>query len=204
MSIPTPPRELVSSYASQFLPDPDMPAFIHETFISDKGDLFNPDHQHLSYAEFGVLWTNVENKQKSRRIIATVQEAEPKGKPWGKQMKEVQLEEWFGDIPDFLITIDANIWMEFTNDQRCAVLEHELYHIRQATDEFGMPRFQSSTGRPMFKIVGHDVEEFIGVAQRYGAYSEELKQMKRALDTKPDIEIESIEGVCGTCMSKVA
>lgn len=204
MKIPIPPSELTEKHYSQFIPEPDMPDFMMETFIDGSGELFNPDHAHLLDATFGVLWTNLENITKGRRILATVQEAEPNGRPWSKGLKEVQLQEWFTDIPTFMIIIDGVKWMEFSNLQRCAILEHELYHCAQKKDKYGIPKFHYETGLPLFTTVGHDVEEFIGVVKRYGAHSEGLKQMEKALNSKPELSIDSIEGVCGNCMKKVA
>lgn len=49
------------------------------------------------------------------------------------------------------------------------VVEHELYHAAQETDAFGAPKFNRSTGRRVFTIRGHELEEFVGVVRRYGA-----------------------------------
>lgn len=204
MDIPVPPEQLREPYPSLFIPEPKMPEFLKDTFLDAESKLFNEDHHHLMDATFGVLWTNVTNEYKGNRVLASVEEGQPKGKSWGREKKEQQIEEWFGDFPDFIITIDSLEWMEFTNNQRCAILEHELYHCAQKKDEFGMPKFSKATGQPLFGIVGHDIEEFIGVVKRYGAYSDGLKQFNKAMNNAPKIPIDTIEGICGNCMKKVA
>ena len=45
--------------------------------------------------------------------------------------------EWFGRIPKFIIT-GCRLPREQCNDlEFCALVEHELYHIAQATDDYG-------------------------------------------------------------------
>ncbi|WP_414143867.1 putative metallopeptidase [Burkholderia territorii] len=48
------------------------------------------------------------------------------------------------------------------------MVEHELYHIGQRTDEFGAPAFMKD-GMPKLSIRGHDVEEFVGIVRSYDA-----------------------------------
>ena len=49
--------------------------------------------------------------------------------------------------------------------------------LYQALDEFGFPKFSSETGRPVFALKAHDVEEFEGVVSRYGAEASGVKEM---------------------------
>lgn len=74
---------------------------------------------------------------------------------WQKARQEQQMREWFGDEPTYLITLAADY---------CALVEHELYHITQATDEYRAPKF-TQDGLPKLYLSGHDVEEFVGVGQ---------------------------------------
>ena len=77
--------------------------------------------------------------------------------------------DWFGMVPDFIITINAAWWLQASDVEACALVEHELYHCAQDSDEYWAPKFNKQTGRPVFTIRGHDVEEYIGVVRRYGA-----------------------------------
>lgn len=107
-------------------------------------------------------------------------------------------------VPDFIITIDGNFWKEASNPERFALIEHELYHCAQARDEFGAPRFNQSSGKPIFEIIAHDVEEFVGVVQRYGAEATGIQDMVKAANKGPQIAKADIDGLCGTCSKKVA
>jgi hypothetical protein len=205
MDIPMPFLELLNNTIRTVLePNHELTDFVKRAFIAQDAKLYNEDHLHLEETDIAFLFTNIQNVTKSRRVIAQVEEGEPKGRPWVKAKKEVQIRGWFERIPDYIVTIDAVAWMEMSNNQKCAVLEHELYHIQQKLDEFQSPMFYKDSGLPILTLVGHDVEEFIGVVERYGAFSHELERMKQALNSAPELSIEKINGVCGNCMRKVA
>jgi hypothetical protein len=78
---------------------------------------------------------------------------------------EQQMHEWFGRIPKFIITLAADYCEQCNDLEFCALVEHELYHIAQATDDYGAPKFNKETGMPVLKLRGHDVEEFVGVVR---------------------------------------
>ena len=78
----------------------------------------------------------------------------------------------------------------------CALIEHELYHCAQDTDADGFPAFDSQTGRPKWTIDPHDVEEFVGVAERYGAATDDLQRMQGALRRGPTVEEAAVEAAC--------
>jgi hypothetical protein len=69
-----------------------------------------------------------------------------------------QMKDWFGCLPDFLVTVDV-VSGTFDDASFCALVEHELYHCAQATDAFGYPKFHRDSGDPIWGIRGHDVEE---------------------------------------------
>ena len=114
-----------------------------------------------------------------------------------------QIQEWFGDVPDFLITFHAGAAASMDDPSFCALVEHELYHCAQKLDDYGMPKF-SQDGSPSFCIRGHDVEEFVGVVARYGADAAGVSAMVDAANAGPTIGRASIAGVCGTCLRAVA
>ncbi len=84
----------------------------------------------------------------------------------------------------------------------CAVSEHELYHCAQARTKYGAPRFIK--GKPVFSIRGHDVEEFVGVVQRYGAVGTGVADLAAAAGRAPEIGRAGVAAVCGTCLRLVA
>jgi hypothetical protein len=88
---------------------------------------------------------------------------------WALARAELQVLEWFGRIPDFILTFDASYATSCADAQFCAPVEHELSDCGVERDEFGAPRFKKSTSLPSFTLVGHDIVEFVGVVRRYGA-----------------------------------
>jgi hypothetical protein len=142
--------------------------WIEAAFLADEGPLHDERFNHLREASIGCLWAAVENTRQGKRILATAEAPNLQGPKWSKARQEHQLCVWFGAVPDFIITIDA-LWAESANDREfCAVVDHELRHCVQARDEHGSPRFNKMTGRPVFAIQGHDVEEFQATVERYG------------------------------------
>lgn len=206
-TIPTPPDELTDPYPPLFKPAPDLPGWIEAAFIDPESTLHNPDHRHLEHARLAVLWTNVENVTKGRRILGQAKIGEPSGSDtWSTGRQEQQLERWFGRVPDFLITLDSLYVTKNLSENPAAVLaliEHELYHCAQDTDKHGMPAFNRRTGRPKWTIRPHDIEEFVGVAKRYGAVTAEMAAFRDALENGPTVAPAAIQGVCGTCGHQV-
>lgn len=84
----------------------------------------------------------------------------------------------------------------------CALVEHDLYHIAQKTDQYGGPKF-TEHGSPSLTLRGHDVEEFVGVVRRYGA-SEDVQQLIDAASKPPEVAKINIARACGTCLLKSA
>lgn len=127
----------------------------------------------------------------------------PAGK-WSRARIELQLIQWFGGAPDFLLTFDADYASICSDAEFCALVEHELYHAGQERDAFGAPKFRRMTGLPAFTVKGHDVEEFVGVVRRYGADAAGVRAMVDAANQAPEISRASIGHVCGTCQLRVA
>lgn len=113
--------------------------------------------------------------------------------------------EWFGHVPDWLITLDASYCRTCGDAEFCALVEHELYHVGHALDEFGNPAF-TRDGNPKLALRGHDVEEFVGVVRRYGVGDPggAIAALARAAAGAPEVARSSIAGACGTCLLKAA
>jgi hypothetical protein len=203
---PVPDRETVEGSNSWFAPSPELKEWARRAFIDDDAILANEDHQHLQAASLGFLWTNVENAKKGRVVIGTAEPGTPQGAmgKWGRAKALLQVEQWFGMVPDFLITIDAAWWLQASDAEACALIEHELSHCGQATDEFGAPKFNQSTGLPMFTMKAHDFEGFVGIARRYGAIEPGVRDLMDALQEKPILSVDMIGVACGSCQSKIA
>jgi hypothetical protein len=189
----------------EFRPAPELGAWAREAFIEENGPLTNPDHAHLRHAHLGWLWTNVENARQMVGIAATCELGKPQamGK-WPKARAEQQVRGWFGDIPDFIITVRTDVWSAYDDVSACSLIEHELMHAGQEKDEFGAPKFSKQTGKPIFAIRGHDVQEFVGVVARYGAVGFNVADLVQAANKGPSVAPALITRACGTCNRKAA
>lgn len=194
--IPEVPEEVAEEGWLNMLPSTDMDAWVRSVFMDSKSPIYNRDHDHLKEATIGYLWTNQEYIKTGRRILGQAKLGEPAGSDaWARARQTVLLRSWFGDIPDFVITIFAPYWHTSDTVSRCALIEHELYHCAQAFDAFGGPRFDRE-GLPVWTMRAHDVEEFVGVVRRYGTWSSELKALSEVMERGQTIARAKIEGIC--------
>lgn len=209
---PKPPKELGDfngDYPIRFLPALDMPLWVRSTFLEPSSKLFNQDHYHLfDLIEcVGFLWAVTGFESKGRFILGQTEELIFRAGKWQKWRQEQQMMEWFGfTLPLFVITLDGAYCAQCSNEEFCALVEHELYHIGHALDQYGLPAFDNKTGLPKLATRGHDVEEFIGVVRRYGKGRKDgsLAQLIEAGNRSPEISRVDIAKSCGTCLKLVA
>lgn len=207
MKTPRPyPPESLREWPGRFIPAPEVWAWVLEHVINVGGTLHNPDHAHLSEAKVGVLWTNIENTRQMRQIVGQAEMPMAQGGKWKSARHDQQLEEWFGQVPDFLITLHAGYCESAGDLEFAALIEHEIYHCAQAVDEYGVPKFSRDSGAPKFAMKGHDVEEFLGVVRRYGTGHPDsaVSQLVRVAKERPSVGLADISKACGTCILKLA
>lgn len=203
---PMPPESLFDiEQGNQFVPAPEIVEWARETFIEEGAPLYNPEHGHLEQANIGALWTSVANSKNGRMIVGQCETGDPMAMGiWAKAKARIQVEQWFGLIPDFILTFDAGYAAQCSDIEFCALVEHELLHAAQARDIFGVPKFSASTGRPVWAIRGHDVQEFTSIVRRYGADAAHVRDFVDAANQRPAIGHASIAHACGVCLSKAA
>lgn len=184
----------------------DLWPWIKETFLAEYSDLYNEDHEHLNSIDppdISFLWAYSTCKAKDRRVLGQTEKLMINVGGWKKNRQEVQLIEWFGDMPKYIITLDARVCQVMSDVDFCALVEHELYHIGQERNEEGELMWSASTGLPKLYLRGHDVEEFHGVVQRYGA-SPDVQKMVELANDGPTVSKANIAHACGTCLLKLA
>lgn len=192
---PEPPSDLLLG----FRPAPELEDWARAVFIAGDGPLHNVEHQHLNDAAVGFAWTAEENVKAGMRVLGQAELMPPMamGK-WQRARAIEQMKDWFGCLPDFLVTVDV-VSGTFDDASFCALVEHELYHCAQATDAFGYPKFHRDSGDPIWGIRAHDVEEFVGVVARYGTEATGTTELVKAGAAKALVATATIELACGTC-----
>lgn len=199
---PLAPEHLFESIYDVFCPAPEIAEWVQDTILADDGPLHNPDHVHLMDADIAFMWASSAFSKKGRTVVGQAEQVMFRSSGWQRARQEQQMREWFGHVPDFIITLAADYCAECSDLEFCALVEHELYHIAQAEDEFGVPKF-GKDGMPKLVLRGHDVEEFIGVVRRYGA-TPEVARMVDAAKRAPEAGNINIARACGTCLLRAA
>lgn len=88
----------------------------------------------------------------------------------------------------FTIEIAKDEWKHLTDTQRAALVDHELCHCWAGEDE-------DADGNPkmIYKIIGHDVEEFTAIIQRHGLWKGDVQSFaaEAAKKLQPHLEVAS-------------
>lgn len=199
---PYPSKELLDSLWGGVEPSPELKEWVNATILADDGPIHNPDHSHLIDADLCFLWASTAFTKQGRTVLGQCEQVMFRAGGWQKARQEQQMREWFGHVPQFIITLAADYCSQCSDIEFCALVEHELMHIGQQIDEFGSPKFDKE-GFPKLCMVGHDVEEFIGVVQRYGA-SQDVQRLIDAAKAGPSVARANIAHACGTCLRVAA
>lgn len=207
MDRPSPPTSLLdlselSSFGIRLIPAPEVWEWLQAEILSDTGSIHNPDHAHLLDADIQIMWASSSFEKQGRVVLGQAEQVAFRAGGWQKARMEQQMRDWFGDVPAFIITLAADYCAQCSDTDFCALIEHELYHIAQATDKYGQPAF-TEEGTPRLKLRGHDVEEFVGVVRRYGA-SPDVQALVDAANSPAEVGKLNISRACGTCLLKSA
>lgn len=179
----------------RFMPAPELLEWVERAMFAVDGPLHNQDHAHLVDADLAFLWASSGFQKAGRVVLGQAEQVMFRAGGWQKARQEQQMIEWFGRVPAFLITLAADYCATCSDAEFCALVEHEFYHIGHAPDAYGAPVFDKE-GRPKLRIVGHDVEEFVGVVARYGPSSDVLR-LAGAAGAVPSVQRPDVTRACG-------
>ncbi|POQ04266.1 hypothetical protein CXB40_21635 [Pseudomonas syringae pv. avii] len=207
MNRPTPPALLLElsdmyDFSIRLAPAPNVWEWIQTEILADTGSIHNEDHAHLIDADIRVMWASSAFTKQGRRVLGQAEQVAFRAGGWQKARMEQQMRDWFGFVPSYIITLAADYCSQCSDAEFCALVEHELYHIAQATDQYGSPKF-TQEGLPKLEMRGHDIEEFVGVVRRYGA-SQDVQRLVDAANKPAEVGKLNISRACGTCLLKSA
>lgn len=207
---PTPPASLleqanISDFGIRLTPAPEVWDWLQAEILADTGSIHNPDHAHLLDADIRVMWASSCFEKQGRTVLGQAEQVAFRAGGWQKARMEQQMRDWFGDVPAFIITLAADYCVQCSDVDFLRLVEHELYHIAQATDQYGAPKF-TQEGLPKLYLRGHDVSEFVSVVERYGVGNPDgdLARMVEAAKKAPSVSHASIASACGTCLMRSA
>jgi len=207
MDRPYPPSSLLelselSDFGIRLTPAPEVWEWLQAEILADTGSIHNEDHAHLLDADIRVMWASAAFAKKGRTVVGQAEQVAFRAGGWQKARMEQQMFDWFGCVPTYIITLAADYCAQCSDADFCALVEHELYHIAQAKDQYGAPKF-TQEGLPKLEMRGHDVEEFVGVVRRYGA-SPAVQELVDAANNPAEVGKMNISRACGTCLLRSA
>ncbi|WP_095093855.1 putative metallopeptidase [Pseudomonas sp. Irchel 3A5] len=202
MRRPQPLLNMLESASLILGPAPEVWEWLQAEILADTGSIHNPDHAHLIDADIRVMWASSSYGKQGRTVLGQAEQVMFRAGGWQKARMEQQMRDWFGDIPAYIITLAADYCAQCSDEDFCALVEHELYHIAQAKDQYGAPKF-TQEGLPKLEMRGHDVEEFVGVVRRYGA-SPDVQALVDAANKPAEVGKLNISRACGTCLLRSA
>lgn len=199
---PMPPEFLKDCVFTTIVPAPEAWDWVKSEIIAEGGSIYNPAHEHLYDANIQVMWASISFRKQGRTVLGQAEKIMHRAGGWQKARMEQQMRDWFDDEPEFVITLAADYCSQCSDMEFCALVEHELFHIAHKLDKYGAPAF-GEDGLPKLEMRGHDVEEFVGVVERYGA-NEGVQRLIDAASKPPEVARISIAKACGTCLLKLA
>ncbi|MCL6479322.1 MAG: hypothetical protein K6T65_13095 [Peptococcaceae bacterium] len=126
--------------------------------------LINECHSHLTEANIMYLFRDGPWSSQDRTT-------------WGKAVKVSGRDKFIHEY-DFLIIINKEIWTILTEDQRKALVDHELMHCYLSDYD--------KEGNPVWSIRGHDLEDFAAVVRRHGMWNDAVKRYLKAAERRED------------------
>ena len=207
MDRPYPPSTLLelsglSDFGIRLTPAPEVWGWLQAEILADTGSIHNEDHAHLLDADIRIMWASSSFEKQGRTVLGQAEQVAFRAGGWQKARMEQQMFDWFGCVPTYIITLAADYCATCSVADFCALVEHELYHIAQAKDQYDAPKF-TQEGLPKLEMRGHDVEEFVGVVRRYGA-SPEVQELVDAANKPAEVGKLNISRACGTCLLRSA
>jgi len=174
--------------------------FVQKAFLSPESGLYNVEHEHLLSAKIGYLFTDYPAVRNGKALMGQAEmPSRLSGSHWAKARAEQQLIDWFGEPPDFLITLFAPYVLTASIVEQLALLDHELYHCGHLHDGQGIPKFKQD-GSPVYTIKAHDFEGFLGVTRRWGVGADVPHELAEILLQEPELGSVDVRTICATCL----
>lgn len=147
----------------------------------------DPDHEHLRLcgATIGVLFYHNDGQPMTHG-----------GRTVAAYVKKTSLRDRVQGVRDAVITIDAAWWEDADDDNRTALIDHELYHLIPVVESYRPPKTEDPAEklepifefdahhRPKFTMRKHDVEFgwFLRMCQKHGPKALEAQQARSIVE----------------------
>ena len=205
---PFPPQTLIEQAEEQeailLAPAPELKQWVTDNWLTLGGGFHNPDHDHIAEllhdneSFLAFAWASSACTVKKRMVLGQCEKVMFQQGGWKKARQEQQMRDWFGFVPQYLITVDGLYSEQASDRDFCRLIEHELYHIGVERVD-GEIIYSDSTGLPKHYLAGHDVEVFFGETKIWGA-DDNVKRLVEIEKNAPFVSESSIASCCGTCV----
>jgi hypothetical protein len=139
----------------------------------------DPDHAHLRIGEVNILFLFRRNPKFTLDKMELGSLSLPSFGGKAGPIARWLMMRVFGSLPDFVMILDHGFWVQAPQEQRIALVDHELTHAIIARNKAGEERF-GDDGRPVFALRPHDIEEFNRIVQKHGAWKQDIAQFLAA------------------------
>lgn len=131
-------------------------------------DLIVKHHAHLKDAKIAIAWRLGWNADCDGRLRL------------GQAKKGSDLDRELHKF-DFVLLFNHEAWNkgQLKEDQKVALVDHELCHCEVSIDGDGEPK-QDDEDRTVYRIRKHDIEEFLDVVNRHGCHTNDLSKVAQA------------------------
>jgi len=138
------------------------------------------NHSHIAEAKIALAWRHRVKSDKDGILKL------------GQCLKNSGVHREFANY-DFIILLNKMAWDAFTNEQKLALLDHELCHIMPSEDKNG-EQVRDDLGRKLFRTRRHDIEEFQEIVKRHGMYKKDLERFAEIVAKKQAQPLFAQEG----------
>jgi hypothetical protein len=151
--------------------EPDSPA--GKPIYRMLNDLVSKHHEEIKDARILVAWNLAWRPDVDGRVTL------------GKCKKASYLDRELAPY-DFVILLRKEFFEDaaVSDEQRLALLDHELCHATVKLDSKTLEPVIDVKGRKVWRTVKHDIEEFSAVVSRHGLYKRDLERFFRAVKVK--------------------
>lgn len=131
--------------------------------------LVSAHHMEIAGARIALAWCTSWNPDVDGRVTL------------GKCKRASELDRELAAF-DFIILLRRSFWLDqrVSDDQRAALLDHELTHASVKLDKHGEPA-RDSRDRVIYRTRRHDLEEFSCIVERHGTWTSDIERFAAAL-----------------------